>query len=214
MKAICPTVHHERDCGYDDDLLGLVFRSFTCIYSVIDEQIRRQQQLYSRCIKISLLITTGLCFLPSCFPHLYYYITTGLTWKAAQDYCRSKYTDLATIHTEQEQTKLNQLLQSQLYVWIGLHADTDAWSWSLENQDYYGLGEAGFRMWAPFEPNDDGNYQVCVLMTTAGEWADGLCTWELPFICYSGKKGHTVAIWVCMWTMQSSELNANVSNLI
>uniref|UniRef100_A0A7N6BJL5 C-type lectin domain-containing protein n=1 Tax=Anabas testudineus TaxID=64144 RepID=A0A7N6BJL5_ANATE len=138
--------------------------------------------------------SSRLCFLPSCFPHLYYYITTGLTWKAAQDYCRSKYTDLATIHTEQEQTKLNQLLQSQLYVWIGLHADTDAWSWSLENQDYYGLGEAGFRMWAPFEPNDDGNYQVCVLMTTAGEWADGLCTWELPFICYSGKKGHTVAI--------------------
>lgn len=142
---------------------------------------------------INFIHSTGLYFLPSCFSHFYYYIRNAATWKNAQSYCRLKYTDLATIHNKQEQTKLNQLLESQLYVWIGLHTDTDAWRWSLENQGYYGVGEAGFRMWAAGEPSDNGNDHVCVLMTTTGEWADGLCTWELPFICYNGKKGHTVA---------------------
>ncbi|XP_045926870.1 lithostathine-2-like [Micropterus dolomieu] len=61
--------------------------------------------------------------------------------------------------------KLNDLIGRYDNIWIGLHSDTEAWKWSLENQDYYGdEGEAGFRMWNNDEPNGDGYYKVCAAM--------------------------------------------------
>ncbi|KAK2894318.1 hypothetical protein Q8A73_016802 [Channa argus] len=146
------------------------------------------QQCIMNGTMVLMMILSGLCCLPSCFPHSYFYIKSGVPWADAQKYCRSKHTDLATIQNKKEVDKLNPTLNSQQYVWIGLHADTEAWRWSLENQDYYGKGGGGFRNWATGEPNDGGNYQVCVLMTTIGEWADELCTSKLAFICYNGSQ--------------------------
>ncbi|KAK2833971.1 hypothetical protein Q5P01_017860 [Channa striata] len=120
------------------------------------------------------MILSGLCFLPSCFSHSYFYIKSGIPWADAQQFCRSKYTDLATIQNQKEVDKLGSTLNT--------------WRWSLENQSYYGKGGAGFRNWAAGEPHEGANYQVCVLMTSSGQWADELCTSKLPFICYKGSQ--------------------------
>uniref|UniRef100_A0A3Q1ID68 C-type lectin domain-containing protein n=1 Tax=Anabas testudineus TaxID=64144 RepID=A0A3Q1ID68_ANATE len=129
--------------------------------------------------------TTGLCFLPSCSPHFYIYVETPMSWSDAQTYCRSRFTDLATVHNETELAQLNQVIGGYTNVWIGLRPDPEAWRWSLENQDNPGEGEAGFRMWAAGEPNTGLSYYIfCGAMLKTGEWADMPCITVLFFICY------------------------------
>lgn len=95
---------------------------------------------------------------------------------------------MATVLNEQELTELNKLIGSELFIWLGLRPDTE-WRWSLENQDYYGVGEAEFRMWAAGKPSSGLSfYKICVEMLSTGEWADVLCSISIPFICYKGKK--------------------------
>ncbi len=147
----------------------------------------------AECIKIIIFfITTGLCFLPACFPRLYILVEQAKTWAEAQSYCRWKYTDLATVHNELDLAKLNDLISNYDNIWIGLHTDTEAWRWCLENQDYYGEEEAGFRMWAHGEPNAGlAHYKVCASVLNTGEWVDVLCSLICQFICYKGKNSHT-----------------------
>uniref|UniRef100_A0A3Q0SEW7 C-type lectin domain-containing protein n=1 Tax=Amphilophus citrinellus TaxID=61819 RepID=A0A3Q0SEW7_AMPCI len=119
--------------------------------------------------------TKRLCFLPVCLPHIYRLIDIGTTWTGAQRYCRKYHTDLAAVHNAQDVTKLRAVLRGIQKIWIGLQADTASWRWSLENQDYYGEGEAGFRRWAVGEPNGTIYYRVCAAMLENGNWSDQLC---------------------------------------
>ncbi|XP_067333286.1 macrophage mannose receptor 1-like isoform X2 [Channa argus] len=137
---------------------------------------------------VGMMVLSGLCFLPSYSLRLYILVTQLKTWTDAQSYCRSMYTDLATVQNEEQLAELNQLIGTNPSVWIGLSADTEAWRWSLENQAYYGKGEADFRMWNSQEPNGGGYYKVCVAMATGGTWTDQLCINTLAFICYNGKR--------------------------
>ncbi|KAK2833959.1 hypothetical protein Q5P01_017848 [Channa striata] len=132
-----------------------------------------------------MVVLSGLCFLPCCSLRHYILVTQPKTWEDAQSYCRSTYTNLATVQTENQLAELNQLIGSDPSVWIGLSAHTEAWRWSLENQDYYGRGEADFRMWKAEEPNGDGYYKVCVAMSAVGTWMDQLCIQTFSFICYN-----------------------------
>ncbi|KAK2894329.1 hypothetical protein Q8A73_016813 [Channa argus] len=134
---------------------------------------------------VGMMVLSGLCFLPSYSLRLYILVTQLKTWTDAQSYCRSMYTDLATVQNEEQLAELNQLIGTNPSVWIGLSADTEAWRWSLENQAYYGKGEADFRMWNSQEPNGGGYYKVCVAMATGGTWTDQLCINTLAFICYN-----------------------------
>lgn len=118
-----------------------------------------------------------------------------MSWAAAQSYCRSKYTDLAIVDNEEELAQLSQVIGGFSNVWIGLRPDPDAWKWSLENQDYYGEGEADFRMWGAGEPNGGlSYYKMCVAILRTGDWNDQLCNMLQYFICYDGKKSHQ---WLC-----------------
>lgn len=147
----------------------------------------------SKYIKIILsIIPTGLCFLPSCFPRLYINVPIGKIWSDAQTYCRSKYTDIAAVRNEKELALLTERIETDYYVWIGLHSGPEAWRWSLENPNYYGTGDAGFRMWAAGAPFLNETYcKVCVLMQSNGGWTDADCNNMSPFICLDGKKSHT-----------------------
>lgn len=139
-----------------------------------------------KCFKVSFFIlTTGLCFLPACFPRLYILVSQAKDWSSAKQFCRNKYTDLACVHNEKDLAMVNKLTKGLLSVWIGLQPDTEAWRWSLEYQNYYVEGGAEFRMWASNEPNvGPGYYKACVAMLPSGEWADQACSVTYPFICY------------------------------
>nr|XP_046271686.1 macrophage mannose receptor 1-like isoform X2 [Scatophagus argus] len=132
---------------------------------------------------------SGLCFLPACFPRFYILVEEKMTWNDAQSYCRWKYTDLASVRHQKDMDKLRDILHEKSDVWIGLHADPEAWKWSLENQDSHDEGEAGFRMWARDEPSGLLYYTLCAGMEISGEWADHLCSASLEFICYNGTEG-------------------------
>ncbi|XP_051245125.1 C-type mannose receptor 2-like isoform X2 [Dicentrarchus labrax] len=138
---------------------------------------------------VIMMVLSGLCFLPSCFPRLYIFVEQPSTWAEAQSYCREKYTDLASVHNERHLAQLNTLLDNNPNVWIGLQADIEAWRWSLEDPRYYGEGEADFRKWAPDEPNGVGYNKLCVMMLASGEWADAVCTMAIDLICYNGTAG-------------------------
>uniref|UniRef100_A0A3Q0RAR5 C-type lectin domain-containing protein n=1 Tax=Amphilophus citrinellus TaxID=61819 RepID=A0A3Q0RAR5_AMPCI len=141
--------------------------------------------LVSFCALVYFVPHVYLCFLPACLPHIYHLVQSAMTWTRAQKYCRSQYTDLAVVHNVQDMARLSKLTEGLYNVWIGLQADTESWGWSLENQDYYGEGEAEFRMWNVGEPNGTNYYKVCAAMLGSGSWADLLCNSQHSFFCYN-----------------------------
>ncbi|XP_039905215.1 macrophage mannose receptor 1-like [Simochromis diagramma] len=134
---------------------------------------------------VRMMVLSGLCFLPVCFPRLYILVSQAKDWSSAKQFCRNTYTDLACVHNEKDLAMVNKLTKGLYSVWIGLQPDTEAWRWSLEYQNYYVEGGAEFRMWASNEPNvGPGYYKACVAMLPSGEWADQACGVTYPFICY------------------------------
>lgn len=113
-----------------------------------------------------------------------------MTWAEALRYCREKYTDLASVHNEEELNKLK-TTASRYYkghVWLGLYDNIDSWKWSLEEEGYYGDGEAEFGMWNSGKPNNKGGYENCVQMEDNGFWSDVVCETHQKFVCYNGKE--------------------------
>ncbi|XP_051245091.1 uncharacterized protein LOC127356994 isoform X2 [Dicentrarchus labrax] len=132
-------------------------------------------------------VVSGLCFLPGGFPHHYILVEKEKTWTEAQSYCREKYTDLASLHNDQDLAQLIELTSSYHQVWIGLSLHNgNSWRWSLKMEGYYGEGEAEFRNWKSGEPNNIGGYENCVAMDNGGTWADDICNQTKPFVCYRG----------------------------
>ncbi|XP_029015267.1 macrophage mannose receptor 1-like [Betta splendens] len=143
---------------------------------------------------VLIMVLSGLGFLPSSFSKFYIYVKQYMSWFNAQTYCRTQYTDLASVQNGQELSQLSQLIDSRLHVWIGLCPDPDSWRWSLQNPVYYGVGEIGFRLWAAGEPNEAYYHKACVAMGSSGEWVDLFCDSIYPFVCYDGTTGTFVFV--------------------
>uniref|UniRef100_A0A667WH85 C-type lectin domain-containing protein n=1 Tax=Myripristis murdjan TaxID=586833 RepID=A0A667WH85_9TELE len=122
---------------------------------------------------------------------------------SAQSYCRQHYTDLATVSSEEDVVKLNDVVGSHPS-WIGLYYDINSWRWSLQNKSYYGEGEAEFRMWASGQPDNYYSDEYCVVMTTEGQWGGHLCSHTHPFICYNGENKTT-----CEFIQNNNNNNIN-----
>uniref|UniRef100_W5KR51 C-type lectin domain-containing protein n=1 Tax=Astyanax mexicanus TaxID=7994 RepID=W5KR51_ASTMX len=100
-------------------------------------------------------------------------------WRDAETYCWQYYTNLATIHSDQEQQDVWDLLTDSDIVWIGLGFDN--WLWSDGSK-------TTFRYWHPGQPysaTDDGN---CAMVSTSwgGDWDDTACNGVMSFMCYKG----------------------------
>ncbi|XP_062301401.1 macrophage mannose receptor 1-like [Scomber scombrus] len=110
----------------------------------------------------------------------YHLITHQLTWYEAQNYCRVKYTDLATVNNMDDENYLVRTLGSHVtYSWIGLQkGSTDRWMWSD------GSGKAQFTKWAEGEPNNVGGNEGCTEMNEESEWVDIQCEDSKRFMCY------------------------------
>ncbi|XP_072304529.1 putative C-type lectin domain family 20 member A [Eucyclogobius newberryi] len=55
-----------------------------------------------------------------------------LDWTQAQTYCRDKYTDLVTVHNQQDNQKLMAVAANNLdCIWIGLRHKLHTWRWSM-----------------------------------------------------------------------------------
>ncbi|KAL7851020.1 hypothetical protein AOLI_G00213760 [Acnodon oligacanthus] len=109
------------------------------------------------------------------------------SWRNAQNYCRQYYTDLATIHDEEEHQNISDLLGHVQYAWIGLFLDN--WKWSDRRS-------TSFRYWMAGHPwSPTGNANCAVMITTwNGQWNDTLCDAKLPFMCYKALRHRIVKL--------------------
>ncbi|XP_017320441.1 putative C-type lectin domain family 20 member A [Ictalurus punctatus] len=132
-----------------------------------------------------LLLFTGVFPLVLSVTRKYYLIQEGRTWNDAQAYCRAKYTDLATIDSDNNMVQLQKVAQTQLFTsdaWIGLYTNINSWHWSLENEP---LGS--FTSWNMINPNNYLGNELCVIVYLF-QWVDRPCHSLYYFVCFDDTK--------------------------
>ncbi|KAF3833580.1 hypothetical protein F7725_024784 [Dissostichus mawsoni] len=110
-------------------------------------------------------------------PTKYILVETLKTWHEAMAYCRSKYTDLASVRNLSENNQISSLLSG--YSWIGLHRKTWPY-WSDKSPNI-------FTKWATDNPVSTTRTQLsCAsVSTTSGKWHDIDCGTNRHFFCQS-----------------------------
>lgn len=103
-----------------------------------------------------------------------------MTWNAARQYCRERYTDLASVRNEDENEEIKRMIPMQRAAWIGLWRDPWRWSnqedpkfkhWITGSIPYVGGNCAASR----FDPENNG------------KWVVNNCKDKLSFLCHSGE---------------------------
>ncbi|KAK7883871.1 hypothetical protein WMY93_026994 [Mugilogobius chulae] len=121
----------------------------------------------------------------------YHFISTGLTWSAAQQYCRLHYDDLATFTSMDDIQRVSRP-SNYIYAWIGLVDDTASWKGVMGNLSnswvWSATGTTGGYQgpWATEEPDFYSANNACVMMRN-GLWTDDNCnTGSYCFVCFTG----------------------------
>ncbi|XP_023271145.1 putative GPI-anchored protein pfl2 [Seriola lalandi dorsalis] len=107
------------------------------------------------------------------------FVEQEMSWPDAQNYCRTRFTDLASIRDKTENQEI-QLLAKKRSVWIGLYR-TREWS----DRSY-----SAYRNWKDGQPDNVEGRQSCTAtdLGNAGLWSDEQCDTVLAFICYGEKE--------------------------
>ncbi|XP_073792207.1 C-type mannose receptor 2 [Danio rerio] len=123
---------------------------------------------------------------------IYVLVTERNTWRDAQNYCRERNTDLASVRSETELQQILSITGSGNFgydIWIGLYRNR---LWSDQSN-------SSFSYWLPWTQSSDpqpdnglsipGQYQAQHCTTVSlkyfGRWTDERCFNSLPFFCYS-----------------------------
>uniref|UniRef100_A0A8C1EZV1 C-type lectin domain-containing protein n=2 Tax=Cyprinus carpio TaxID=7962 RepID=A0A8C1EZV1_CYPCA len=111
------------------------------------------------------------------------------TWNEARDFCRKNYIDLATVQTDEEWSKLNELRANyRSNTWIGLYDDVNSWRWSFQNECLE------YARWDEDKPKNKRGNQYCVMLHSSGYWSANdcnlkcLCSRRFFFFCKSPRK--------------------------
>ncbi|XP_047655745.1 macrophage mannose receptor 1-like [Tachysurus fulvidraco] len=137
------------------------------------------------------------------------------TWEEAQNLCRMRYTDLASVRN---QTELQQILSitNSYGVWIGLYRNR---LWSDQSN-------STFTYWIPMNPEptpepDNGWYstgeignQHCTALDHLGRWTDENCFARFPFICYTTFTPGAVMGLRMKVTANENLLNSQIKKLV
>ncbi|XP_072249726.1 putative C-type lectin domain family 20 member A [Leuresthes tenuis] len=127
-------------------------------------------------------------------PRYYHYVNLKMNWADAQQYCRDKYTDLATIESMDDISRLKANF-SYSWAWIGLSDDPKSWKTSMGNDSnswrWSTTGETsktGFQMWNSTQPDYKGREETCGVIDDRGLWFDMDCSLTRDYICYNVTK--------------------------
>uniref|UniRef100_A0A667XSQ9 C-type lectin domain-containing protein n=1 Tax=Myripristis murdjan TaxID=586833 RepID=A0A667XSQ9_9TELE len=121
----------------------------------------------------------------SCVHREYHLVNVKKNWSEAQQYCRSNYTDLATVGNYEDMKRLiSQTSASGVTeeVWIGLTKTGPLqWQWSV-GETLSGEGVAEYTNWAGLPSSS----HLCGGMYTNGMWLAADCQTAQWFICEDG----------------------------
>ncbi|KAK7893200.1 hypothetical protein WMY93_022352 [Mugilogobius chulae] len=97
----------------------------------------------------------------------YVFVKSKTSWTDAQTNCQAKFTDMAPINNENDQTLIQELAAgSTAYIWFGLQrnmTDTTKWLWS-------GGGEVTWFNWESGQPDGTGSQNFGILVNF--KWHD------------------------------------------
>ncbi|XP_067284266.1 putative C-type lectin domain family 20 member A isoform X2 [Pseudorasbora parva] len=126
-------------------------------------------------------LLSGFCSYTGGTLHDYVLIQEQKTWDEAQAYCRENYTELATVHSNEDSANLREAVYKMTNMaWIGLYNDINSWRWSYQDE------KIKFLSWITGEPNNYDGHEECGMMHS-GTWNDWGCTALFPFVCYNEK---------------------------
>ncbi|KAK6470010.1 macrophage mannose receptor 1-like isoform X1, partial [Huso huso] len=105
----------------------------------------------------------------------YHFVATAMNWSSAQTYCRDKYTDLATVHSQEEAKQLLGILNMDTNAWIGMYHDvSENWQWSNGDEVTYNTRRVKL---------------FCATVSQDRDWTDSVCHDTKHFMCYNSSKG-------------------------
>ncbi|KAL2088204.1 hypothetical protein ACEWY4_017032 [Coilia grayii] len=146
------------------------------------------------CVCVCVHSLSGVCGLSSSVQRQFHVVKEQKNWTEAQQYCREKFTDLATIDDMAEMERLKRAIHEEHVeeAWIGLKRGSSyKWQWSLADRDFYGENEAEFRNWHRNEPQETDGEDCAAIVAAWEEWIDHFCgnaPSRYPFICYDSEK--------------------------
>ncbi|XP_032440201.1 lymphocyte antigen 75-like [Xiphophorus hellerii] len=119
-----------------------------------------------------------VCYIGTRLAREFVFVNKSKDWISAQKYCRESYTDLATVSTDAENKKINNLTNKTV-AWIGLFRDK-MFSWS-DGSSFQ------FSSWDNVM-NEIGSMRIicgATSVTRSVAWKFLSCEKKLPFVCYS-----------------------------
>ncbi|XP_027004148.2 putative C-type lectin domain family 20 member A [Tachysurus fulvidraco] len=154
-----------------------------------DYQISRS--IIRNIMKQKYLLMFFTCLVPVAFSilrdisHNYELIMTPQSWPNAQNYCRTMYTDLATVISDTDWLRLKKEAASKgltSSAWIGVYDDITSWRWSLNDVR---LKDLTYTNWYSGQPNNALSLEACVMLSSSAKWFDTSCLFLRVFICYN-----------------------------
>uniref|UniRef100_A0A8C1S287 C-type lectin domain-containing protein n=1 Tax=Cyprinus carpio TaxID=7962 RepID=A0A8C1S287_CYPCA len=118
------------------------------------------------------VLSTGLFSKTFCYFTL---IQEPKTWTEAQSYCKKYNTDLATIQSDEDRYKIQEIY-SQSEAWIGL--SKNLWLWSDQSKVSWTSVK-----WAEGQPDNTNGNEKCGFVRETGLIGDEDCLHPLPFFC-------------------------------
>ncbi|XP_051501870.1 macrophage mannose receptor 1-like [Myxocyprinus asiaticus] len=139
-------------------------------------------------IYLFILSLSGVLSLTLCNTHDYILIKQLKTWGDAQTYCRENHVDLATVQSNENFKRLQEVADTNKFTglaWIGLYNDINSWRWSYQDESQL------FKSWLLGQPDNYGSGEECVVLRYDGVWYDMFC-WQLRyFLCYDERSNST-----------------------
>ncbi|XP_035814019.2 macrophage mannose receptor 1-like [Amphiprion ocellaris] len=131
---------------------------------------------------LCIVLLSGFC---SCL-HQYQFIDELKTWGEAQQHCREKFTDLATVDNMEDVAQLIAAAGSDYSgrVWIGLYDKSRSWGWSMRDDGYYGTNNEPYIRFNAGEPDNGRDELKLCIAVYGGELYDTSCSIHRPFVCY------------------------------
>uniref|UniRef100_A0A8C9Z858 Galactose-specific lectin nattectin-like n=1 Tax=Sander lucioperca TaxID=283035 RepID=A0A8C9Z858_SANLU len=106
----------------------------------------------------------------------------GKSWVDAENFCKSKGGNLASIHSVEEyeflRTFINQISGENRRTWMGGFDSVKEGEWMWSDGSTF-----DYKSWAPGQPDNTGGIEHCLEMNYQGKWNDNLCPKILPFLC-------------------------------